>query len=171
MLLEEFQRRGVGVACRIVRRRVSHQVFGLRDTRRQTEPVREPGRVADVIGVEMRDDDGGRPVAPLTQQLFPQRARGCIPDSAVDDHEVVPLSEQPQVDMVQRERKRHTQPPHAGSEQEELAGRRHGRKWILQCRGCGGHAATFAGIPAFRRKDVNDGPLSHRRSRGTRARL
>ena len=60
----------------------------------------------------------GRPSQLVGEHLLPGRARGVVGDAAVDDGPALAavdaVAQQPQVDVVQRERQRHAQPAHAG---------------------------------------------------------
>ena len=78
---------------------------------------------------------------------LPQLARRVGREPAVDDHQPVPVLEQPQVDVVERERQRHAQPVHARRDLARLARRRRRGVRIIEdllrihCRGeleCGG---------------------------------
>ena len=55
---------------------------------------------------------------------FPERARRRVAVAAVDERVAVALLEQPQVDVIERERQRHPQPEHARRDFARLAGRR-----------------------------------------------
>ncbi len=68
----------------------------------------------------MRDQHAqhGQAVEPVGEEGFPVRADGFVVDAAVDDGPavlaVLAIAQQPQVDVVQRERQRHAQPVDAG---------------------------------------------------------
>src|SRR5439155_19202914 len=78
---------------------------------------------------------------------LPQRARGVVPDAAVDEcparASVQFVFEQPEVDVIERKRQRHAQPVHAGRDLQGLAGRRRRGVRILEDR-FGGHALWMA---------------------------
>jgi len=80
----------------------------------------EPVGQAEVVGVEMGDDEA----AGQTQaQRF---APGCLHlrrgKAGVDERDLVlGIVDQPQVDVIERERQRHAQPVHAGSDGGHLS--------------------------------------------------
>jgi hypothetical protein len=96
--------------------------------RRRREPVRQP----DVVGMEVGGDQqrtSGLPPNARVEQLLPRRLRGVGGDAAVDDGvaraAVDLVVEQPQVDVVERERQRHPHPVQPGRSVVARAGGGH----------------------------------------------
>ena len=111
-----------GVGRRVRRALVDDRVRGhelaVRHRHAAAEALRDPRRVAEVIGMAMRGDDARRCGLP------PQRrARSAAPTARAFARRRSRVStsvqprrslEQPQVDVVERERQRHAQPQDAG---------------------------------------------------------
>ena len=64
------------------------------------------------------------PRARIGEVPLPQVPRGLRAEAGVDEREAVAVGEDPQVDVVERERQRHADPPHPGGDLEGLAGLR-----------------------------------------------
>src|SRR5204862_643868 len=77
------------------------------------------------------------------EDTLPQRARGVVANAAVDECPALAVFEQPEVDVVERKRQRHSQPVHAGRDLQGLTRRRRRGVRILQ-NGFGGHALWMA---------------------------
>src|SRR5437899_7456815 len=103
-------------------------------------PRREPARVADVVRMEMRDEHAthGPAVEARREDALPQGARVVEPDTRVHDGPAVAVLEQPQVDVVELKRQRHTQPADAGRDDHDIGGGgrrgpRASETWAVQC--------------------------------------
>ena len=102
-------------------------VVGRADPQAAVPALGEPMREADVIGVHVRDDDAQhRQAAELVgEDLLPRVARRVVGDAAVDDGPagaaVDLVTQQPQVDVVERERQLHAHPAHARRDLERAA--------------------------------------------------
>jgi len=85
-------------------------------------------RKPDVVGVHMGDEDAQnrQAVEFLRENLLPQGFDLVARDAAIDHRPAVAaidmVAQQPQVDVVQRKRQRHAQPPHAGGQFQCCAG-------------------------------------------------
>jgi hypothetical protein len=92
-------------------------ILRLRAPELHAPPLREPAGVSEVIRMEVRGDHArDRLAAELVgEDALPERARVGQSEARVDDGDAVAVAvvEQPQVDVVQRERKRHTKPADA----------------------------------------------------------
>ncbi len=108
-------------------------IEGLAGGRGRSAPaLGEPVREADMVGVHVRRDDAQhRHAARLGREdLFPGLAGPFVGDAAIDHgparrrfaKAVDLVAQQPQVDVVQRERQRHAQPAHAGGDLDAVAG-------------------------------------------------
>jgi hypothetical protein len=106
-------------AARSLPGELRHQPLGLRAPQLHAEATREPVGIAHVIRVEVGDDDADDgAIRELTgEQGFPQVARRRKPGPRVDRRDAALVVEQPEVDVVERERQRHPQPPDAGCDQ------------------------------------------------------
>ena len=111
---------------RLTVRHIDGYVFALICVVRFFRLSRQRRGQAEVIGVEMGDDDGrdrARSARQAGQRVAPMLARGRVAKSGVDDDAPGAVVQQPQVDVIQREWQRHAQPVHAGGHGLE-AGRR-----------------------------------------------
>ena len=88
----------------------------------------QPVRQADVVGMHVRDQHAQhrQAVQFLLEHPLPQRLDLVAGDAAVDDGPALAsvelVAQQPQVDMIQRERQRHADPLHAVGDRLGLAG-------------------------------------------------
>ena len=55
---------------------------------------------------------------------LPKPARVVGREAAIDDRQAIAVLEQPEIDVIERERQRHAQPMHAGGDFARLARRR-----------------------------------------------
>ena len=111
--------RGPGVVPRA--RQLRGHVFRLRAPEIDAPALGEPPSVPKMIGMEVRRDHADDQL--VREDALPQRARVGQAEARVDDGKAIAVVEQPQVDVVQRERQRHAQPPDSGSDGERGAGR------------------------------------------------
>jgi hypothetical protein len=81
---------------------------------------------ADALAVELVREDA-----------LPQRARVRQPEPGVDHGEAVAVVQEPEVDVIQRERQRHAEPADAGSDGERGAGRGRPGPRMLESGHCG----------------------------------
>lgn len=99
---------------------------------RRAPALAQPLRQADVVRVHVRHQHAqhGQAVQLVGEDLFPLRLRFVARDAAIDHRPafapVEAVAQQPQVDVVQRERKGHPDPAHAGRECDGGAGGRQG---------------------------------------------
>jgi hypothetical protein len=105
-----------------------HVVVGGADPQRHVPALAQPVGQADVIGMHVGDDHAhDRQALQLgLEDLLPLGPRLVARDAAVDhgpalDAAVV-VAQQPEVDVVERERQPHPDPAHAGRHFEGLAG-------------------------------------------------
>ena len=79
------------------------------------EPLREPAREADMVGVIMRADEArdGLALKLTGEDALPQRLGLSGVDAGIDDRPTRAVGDEPEVDVVKGEGKRHTQPTHA----------------------------------------------------------
>ena len=81
----------------------------------------QPAREAEMVGVEMGDDRTlERPVAEPLEHVDPMRLHVVAVPPGIDDGPAVAVLEQIEVDMVEREGKRHLEPVNAGSDLQGL---------------------------------------------------
>ena len=112
-----------------VHRRMGGEVFALRHPHLAAEALDQPAGVARMVRVVVRDDQAvhGLVADMGGKNLFPRLARCLVRQPAIDDgvarHTVQFVVEQPQVDVVQGEGQRHTQPAHPGGDFDGRAGR------------------------------------------------
>ncbi len=107
----------------------------------------QPIGQADMVGMAMgRDHAYHRQAAQLAREDgFPGSTRGVVGDAAIDDGPAADrpahrvgcafefILQQPQVDVVQRERQAHAQPPHTGRDFMHHGGFRQGiAEWIIE---------------------------------------
>ena len=109
MCAELAQHRLIAVAGNFIPDRMRSQVLAERHQYRRSGPLLQPSGKADVIRVKMGDDDapdppttGGRCQA--TENCLPTRLNGFEREASVDDRPPCILFEQPEIDMVERER-------------------------------------------------------------------
>jgi hypothetical protein len=117
----------VGVeAAEVLARRVRREILRGRHPHRRPGLLHQPPGASHVVGVVMRDHEvlhrlaGEEPA----EVLLPQIPRGLHAVSRVDQGEAVAVGEDPEVDVVERERQRHADPPHAVGDRQRLAGLR-----------------------------------------------
>ena len=85
-----------------------------------------------MVGVHVGDDHAQhrQAVELVGEHLLPRRHRRRVGDAAIDDRPaldaVLPVAQQPQVDVVERERQQHAHPAHARRDLERLAERGQG---------------------------------------------
>ena len=93
----------------------------------------EPTGKADVVGMKVGDEDAGDgPVAQMGEDLFPQVLGFGRMDAGVDDGPAFSVLDQPDVDVVELERQRHSDPMDAGRHFDGLAGFGFLRKRVFQ---------------------------------------
>jgi hypothetical protein len=85
----------------------------------------------------VRDDHPAQRLAHARgEQPLPQRARRLVAETAVDQRprriSVLPVLEQPEIDVIERERQRHAQPVNARRDLAGLRGRRRRRLRVLK---------------------------------------
>ena len=134
--LQLFEQRGVGQAVALEmgnrrgavdpgqgrRHHAPETVFAGSDPERRVETAAQPVRQADMVWMAMGGDypQQGLSLHAIGEHLFPRSAGGIGGDAAIDGAPAragrAVVGEQPQVDMVERERQRHAQPAEAGSE-------------------------------------------------------
>lgn len=107
-------------------------VVGRADPQPRTPALGQPVRQPDVVGVHVRDDHAQhrQRVEPLREHTLPGVARRVAGDAAVDDGPafaavVGAVAQQPEVDVVERERQPHAHPTQPRRDLEHRAGRRH----------------------------------------------
>src|SRR5260221_2773531 len=79
-----------------------------------------------MVGVIVGHDDvlHAPPRHDAVEMPLPERPRGFHAEAAVDQREAVAVGEDPQVDVVERERQRHANPPDAVADAERFPGLR-----------------------------------------------
>jgi hypothetical protein len=183
--LEEPDRRRRPVPRMLAEQRVRGQVLRMGHRDRSIEAGAKPPRVADMVGMAMRGDDAAdRSVRERGREMaLPDRARRVVAEAAIDEREPVVFREQPEIDVIERERERHPQPVHARRDLDHFAGRRE-RVVERQSRGeavmafgtCGQRhqlsavasaAVRFIGAPLLQRNILGDtaGPVKQQRYR------
>jgi hypothetical protein len=148
------------VAAVLTGDRMRGQIFRLRHHYRAAEVRGKPCRVAQMIGVIVRCDD---PAERLTGQSrgnvnLPELARCRIAVTAIDLRPSTSITEEPQVDVIERERQGHAQPMNAGRDLAHHAGGGRVGAWIaedgwqrgVQCR----PARTAASGAVFVRRSI-----------------
>lgn len=114
------------VAARRPQRR--HHEVGHRHPEPGVPALAQPIGQADVVRVHVRDQDAqdGQAFKLVLENVFPQRLDLVARDAAVDDGPAVAavdvVAQQPEVDMIQRERQRHADPFHAFGHRVRPAG-------------------------------------------------
>jgi len=104
-------------------------VIGHRHPQRHLPALAQPMRQPHVVGMHVGDDDAQnrQAVERLVKHLLPQRFDLIARHAAIDHRPAVAASDavaqQPQVDVVQRKRQRHAQPPYAVGKLNRHAGR------------------------------------------------
>ena len=82
----------------------------------------------------------------LGKHLFPSRARRIVSNSAINDCPTIPIFQQPEVDMVERERQAHANPAHARRDLKRGAASRQSiAKWVGEFGFQWVHGSAFAG--------------------------
>ena len=129
--------------------RVRGQELAVRHRHRAAEALRQPRGVAEVVGMAVRGDDARERACRrivVGEMRLPQRARRRVAVAAVDQRPAVVFLEQPQVDVVERERQRHAQPVNAGRDVDGRARRRRRGERVVEDGGMrGGHGGTASG--------------------------
>jgi len=78
------------------------------------------------------DPNDWQAAEPLGKDLLPQLLGSRHRITGIDDGPTLPVFEQPQIDMIEREGEGHAQPLHAGSDCQRLTRSRRGRNRKLQ---------------------------------------
>ena len=89
-----------------------HEPLCLRTPELHAKTTGQPLRIADVVRVEVRHEHANdRSIGEHAgEQLLPQITRRGEADARVHDGDAVPVLEEPEVDVVERERQRHPDP-------------------------------------------------------------
>ena len=95
--------------------------------------LREPARVAEVVGVKMGHDGAADrpPLADLFEDPAPVRLHLGAGDAGVDHRPPLAVAEQPQVDVVEGEGKGHPNPADAVRDFEHVARVADGGEWMV----------------------------------------
>jgi hypothetical protein len=109
---------------RVVMCRVRRQELRGGHPHRRARFRHEPRGASHVIGVIVRDDDGLHGLAghQAREVPLPEIPGRLDAESRVDEREALAILEDPQVDVVEGERQRHADPPHALGDAQRLAG-------------------------------------------------
>jgi hypothetical protein len=121
------------------------QIFDLRHHQRAVEPLDDPAREADVIGVRMRDDQA-RDVDALQrplEQSGPGLDRFLVAEAGIEHGIAVAVGEQVDVHVVEAERQFQPRPQHAGTHLDDLFGAGMLFPGIAQGLGRGLHGVGF----------------------------
>src|SRR5690606_30996879 len=112
----EIQRLLRRVAAGVEHERLAHQEVGARHVKIDAPFAAEPAREADMIGMETRYDEAGHRLAAETglEDLAPERLHLVGGDAGIDNRPALAILDQPEVDVVELEGKRHAHPPDAG---------------------------------------------------------
>src|SRR5215467_6655423 len=129
---------------------LGHEPLRLRAPELHAETPSEPLRVAHVVGMEVGHEhahDGlARELA--GEELLPQLARRREPHARVDHGEPALVVEEPEVDVIQREGRRHADPADAGGDLQCAAALRRLRPRMDEARGLGGQRMLGFGLHA-----------------------
>ena len=107
------------VMLRLQRARVevnipADQIFRFAHIDGHVEPLGDPARHPDVIGMEMGDDNSGqRPVETAGEEFFPGRLSLRIPQSGIEQRPAILVVDQVDVDVVETIGKRQSDPKNA----------------------------------------------------------
>ena len=88
--------------------------------------------------MKVRDDQAPHRAIQPRDHLAPEFAHGIVGEAGIDDRPPVAVAQQPQVDMVELEGKRHAQPEDTRRDFDLLAGGGRMRMGIMQ-----GHGASL----------------------------
>jgi hypothetical protein len=125
------------IGCATARAHVVRlQELRLGHPRQHLEFLAQPVAQADVVGMKMGDDHALDRLADqlLCKDLLPAAARFIGGKTAIDDGPAVTVFQQPQVDVIEHKRQRHAQPPHAGRDVDNRAGRRRFGERVMHLR-------------------------------------
>ena len=101
-----------------------HAPLGFADPQFDAERLGQPAGKADMVRVSVGDDEA-RDLAPRQRagkHALPHFFRGVGENAGIDQRDAVAIFQEPQIDMVERHRQRHGQPPHAGRDVDDRAG-------------------------------------------------
>ena len=98
----------------------------------------QPGGQAEVIGMEMGDDEALHRAVQAFDQAAPDGAHAVVGETGIDDRPAVAIAQQPEVDVVELEGQGHAQPENAGRNLDFFAGSRRLGVGIMQ-----GHGQTL----------------------------
>jgi hypothetical protein len=117
MQAEELARVGRSVRRTLLEDRVRSHEFAVGHRDAAAEALGDPRGVAEMVGMAMGRDDARDRLSGerLREVALPQRARVGAAVARVDQRPAVVFLEQPQVDVVERERQRHPQPQDPGA--------------------------------------------------------
>ena len=106
------------MATDLVPHRMSGQEFARRHPQLRTGFVHQPGRQTEVVRMKMGDDQAPHRGVQRRQQFLPDSAHAIAREARVDDRPSVPVTQQPEVDVIELERQRHTQPAYSLTEEK-----------------------------------------------------
>src|SRR3954452_20490156 len=87
------------------------KIGGLAGQKRQLEALGEPSGEADMIGMEMRDDQPRqRPAAEARDEALPSGARGLVIDAGVEHGPALAILDEKNVHVIEPERQRDAGP-------------------------------------------------------------
>ena len=107
------------------------QILALRGPELDAKALAQPLRIAGMVGVVMREDDAPDRLKAL-EEPFPQLTGLAVADAGVHDGPFALVLDDPQVDVIERERQRHAEPMDAGRDFDRRAGLGGLRPGILQ---------------------------------------
>ena len=124
------------------------QPFRIGHPQRRAVAFDEPSGKAHVVGMEMGADhaDDRRVADHPGQHLVPDLLRPVDVVAGIDDRPAVAVDQQPQIDVIERERQRHPHPVDAGHDLEGFAVLEPPERvvWLIE------HGASYRGAPSQR---------------------
>src|SRR5690606_1483013 len=129
--IERFLRR---VAPRIQHEVAAHQEIRARHAQLDPPFAGEPAGEPDMIGMEMRDDEARYRFAVQTclKYLPPERLHFIGGNARIHHRPAITIFQQPEIDMVKLEGKRHAHPEYAGRDLHHFRRTRHPLERVVQ---------------------------------------
>ena len=144
MLAELFNHEACPMSADFVPYRMGGEEFAAGHEQACPGFLQQPVGQAEVVGVEVRDDDAFEWSLQSGEDAAPDGAAFLIWKPCVDQGPAVAVAQQPEVDVVQLERQGQTEPENARANLKKLARGRGFAEWVMQ-----GHEKTgrVCGVP------------------------